>query len=87
MSEQREQKECNVNYRHRDDSNNIIYSPELFSWSTALISIRYILYLLKRKAIEGHCHNKSHGVPCLEGQKFLFHNHGLINLQNFFLHH
>lgn len=47
-------------------------NPELLLWATGLICMRWTLYLLKQKAIEGicHTHNEQTGLPCPESQKF-----------------
>ena len=67
----RELPQCNVTYTYFNGVSNK-YSPELFSWATGLICMRYTLFLLKQKAIEGHCntHNKKTGVPCADGKIF-----------------
>lgn len=43
-------------------------SPELISWAIGLICIRYNLYLLQKKKIDGHC--KTHKLPCQKGGIF-----------------
>ena len=57
---------CNVRYA---DTGN----PELLLWATSLICMRWTLYLLKRKAIEGtdcRTHYKQTGEPCQKSKKF-----------------
>jgi len=58
--------ECKVRY---SDTGN----PELLLWATGLICMRWTLYLLKRKAIEGtdcRTHYKQTGEPCQKSKKF-----------------
>jgi len=63
----RELPRCNIIYKYPDEISNKL-SPELLMWALGLISIRWTLYLLKRKAIEGTCH--VHELPCTDSQKF-----------------
>ena len=62
---EKELPECGVSYKS-------IANPEMLMWSLGLICQEWVLYLLKRKQLEGHCHNHKEqtGKPCQKGKEF-----------------